>query len=504
MSSPLLPIFTDSCSPLQHQIREQLVVAILDGYIPVDMPLPSTRRLARQLRVSRNTVVTVYETLAADGYLISRERSGFYVNPEMVAGNIATDHEEADQGTAIDWLSRLKVDPVVQSNVQKSYNWQEFEYPFIYGQLDPTLFPVNNWRECNRDAVSVQAIRDWTSDRFDSDDPLLVEQIRTRILTRRGIRAKDDEILITIGSQQALYLLAQLLLDSESTLGIENPGYMNVANIARLFRARVLGLPLDEQGVVLGDRLKEVDCLYVTPSHQCPTTVTMPLNRRSSLLQMADKHDFTIIEDDYECEINFQSDPTPALKSLDKSGRVIYLGSLSKTLAPGLRLGFLVGPATLIERARTLRQLMLRHPPSNNQRSVALFLSRGYHDSLVRSLTQAYAERGEIMANALSRYLPKSTLQPWGGSSFWVKGPKGLDARELKREAISRGILIESGDVYFLPEEAPLNFFKLGYSSIPAEKIEPGIRKLAELIHQLTGEQGSEVARENSPPESGG
>ena len=490
MSSPLLYISTDDCSSLQQQIREQMVVAILDGYIPVDMPLPSTRKLAKQLRVSRNTVVTVYETLAADGYLISRERSGFFVNPEIVAGNAASGSAKRDSTvSSVEWQSRLKVNPVVQSNIHKIHNWQDFEYPFIYGQLDPTLFPVNNWRECCKDAVSVQAIRDWTSDRFDSDDPLLIEQIRTRILTRRGICASNDEVLITIGSQQALYLLAQLLLDGESTLGIENPGYVNVANIAKLFQARVLGLPLDDQGLVLSDELEQLDCLYVTPSHQCPTTITMPLNRRKSLLNLAEDNDFVIIEDDYECEINFHSDPTPALKSLDQSDRVVYLGSLSKTLAPGLRLGFMVAPAPLIERARTLRQLMLRHPPSNNQRSVALFLSRGYHDSLVRSLTLAYTERGAIMADALSKYLPNSTLQPWGGSSFWVQGPKELDARELKLKAIEHGILIESGDVYFLPENPPLHFFKLGYSSIASEKIEPGIKKLSAIIEGLVNSQ---------------
>lgn len=486
MTSHLFHLSPDNTATLQRQIREQLVAAILDGYIAQDMSLPSTRRLAKQLRVSRNTVVQVYDDLAADGYLIPRERSGYFVNPDIVA-DITTeqDSELESSGKGPDWDQLFKVDPVVQSNIHKTHNWQDYKYPFIYGQLDSDLFPVNNWRECCRDAVSVQAIKDWTSDSFDSDDPLLIEQIRTRILTRRGIRASADEILITVGSQQGLYLLAQLLLSKDATLGIENPGYTNVAHIAKLFHANIQLMPLDDQGLIVDDSLSACDCLYVTPSHQCPTTVTMPLERRQRLLQQAQTNEFVIIEDDYECEVNYQSDPTPALKSFDRNDRVLYLGSLSKTLAPGLRVGFLVGPKAFIEKARTLRQLMVRHPPANNQRSVALFLARGYHDSLVRNLTRAFHERGEIMANALNRYLPNSTLQPWGGSSFWVKGPEGLDTRKLKLKAIERGILIESGDVYFLSEAPPLNFFKLGYSSISAERIEPGIKELAELIDEL-------------------
>jgi GntR family transcriptional regulator/MocR family aminotransferase len=206
------------------------------------------------------------------------------------------------------------------------------------------------------------------------------------------------------------------------------------------------------------------------------------------LLERAARHDFLVIEDDYESETSFRSNPTPALKSLDTRERVIYTGSLSKTLAPGLRLGYLVGPEPLIREARALRRLMVRHPASNNQRSVALFLERGYHDALVMTLTRAYEERSAAMVAALDECLPGCLEQPTaGGSCHWIRGPATLDARQLREIAAERGVLLEPGDIHFLGEHPPQNFFRLGYSSIPPERIRPGVQIIAELIRRLCG-----------------
>jgi GntR family transcriptional regulator/MocR family aminotransferase len=488
----LFHLVRDNSATLQNQIREQLVSAILGGYMPINEPLPSSRSLAKRLNVARNTIVLVYEELAADGYLITRERSGYYIDPEFLA-----DHLDNDPGTAgendepldkVDWSSRLKVKAGTQTNPSLAHSWQSYPYPFVYAQLDPKLFPIDNWRKCWRDAVSVQAIRDWTSDRYDSDDPLLIEQIQKRILPSRGIQADTDEILITIGSQQALYLLAQLLLDNSSQFGIEDPGYVSAGYIAATFNADVKSLEVDHHGLVVDDNLNNCDALYVTPSHQCPTTVTMPLERRMELLEKARQQDFIIFEDDYEMEMNYDSHPTPALKSLDKHDRVLYIGSLSKTLAPGLRMGFMVGPKALIQEARNLRQLMVRHPPLNNQRAVALFLARGYHDALLRKLARSFLERNEVMAEALEKYLPGSFIRPSGGSSFWCRLDEKLDTSELKGIAAEHGILIISGDSYHYGENLPNNYIKLGFSAINPESIEPGIKKLAEAITQMSTE----------------
>ena len=281
--------------------------------------------------------------------------------------------------------------------------------------------------------------------------------------------------------------MAKLLLDKDSVMGIEDPGFVDVRNIASLNPSQVKPLPIDDEGLIISDDLKDCDCVYVTPSHQYPTTVTMPLDRRRQLLEMANEHDFVIIEDDYECETNFKQAPSPALKSLDQHGRVIYIGSFSKTLAPGLRLGYLVASKELIAEARSLRRLMMRHPPANNQRSIGLFVARGYFDSLASNLVTAYKERHKIMAEALHKWMPDAFEQPtFGGSCYWIKGPDNLDARELKKLAAEHSIFIEAGDIHFLSDNPPLNYFRLGYSSIAPELIAPGIEKLAQLMHQLT------------------
>jgi GntR family transcriptional regulator/MocR family aminotransferase len=226
-----------------------------------------------------------------------------------------------------------------------------------------------------------------------------------------------------------------------------------------------------------------LDLVFTTPSHQFPTTATMPLERRMALLKAASERDFLVVEDDYEFETNYVNEPCPALKSLDDEGRVIYVGSLSKTLFPGLRLGFMVGPREFIAQARALRRLMVRHAPNNNQRTAALFLSLGHHDALIRKLHRAYRTRWEIMGDALQKNMPDAARSPsFGGTAFWVQGPKDLDSEHLADVALKRGLILEPGRIYFGGREKPRNYLRLAFSSIAENKIEPGVRLLAELI----------------------
>lgn len=476
---------------LQQQLREQIASAILNGNIPLEQALPSSRKLSQQLKVARNTVVLAYEHLLDDGYLLARERSGYYVNPDILTGQVKLDSLKQKSCETVghnlpNWEQHFKINPSKQTNIVKPHDWQKYTYPFNYGQFDASMFPTVNWRECCRDAVSGPSINEWAGDRMDNDDPLLVEQIRTHLLPRRGVWASEDEILVTVGAQQALYMLARLLLDKESTIGLETPGYVDIRNITKLNPSIIKPIPVDEDGMLVGDHLKGCDLVYTTPSHQCPTTVTMPIERRYQLLEQADKDDFIIIEDDYESETNFESNPIPALKSLDNNNRVLYIGSLSKTLAPGLRVGYLVGPAELIKEVRALRRLIVRHPAANNQRSIALFIERGYHESLIMNITRNYQTRWRAMDVALRKYLPESHNQPtFGGSCYWVKGPEGLDAEELQKRAKEESILIESGTIHFLEDSPPKNYFRLGFSSISTNRIDEGVKKLAELINSM-------------------
>jgi len=440
--------------------------------------------MAKTLRVSRNTVVLAYQGLVDDGYLTSRERSGFYVNPDILEGRaVSGTLPERTKTNDLDWEKRFKLHPTTHKTIPKPLDWTNYKYPFISNQVDPVLFPIAAWRECTRQAMGKKGMDAWTSDTSGNDDPLLVEQIKTRLLPRRGILASNDEILITLGAQNALYLLASLLIRDEVQVGIEDPGYPDARNIFRLKTSKVLPIPVDREGLPIDERLHDCDYVYVTPSHQSPTTRTMPMERRKALLDRAEESDFVVIEDDYESETNYASSPTPALKSLDNNNRVLYVGSLSKTLFPGLRLGYLVGPAELIRELRALRLLMLRHTPNNNQRTVAYFLALGHHDTLIHRLHRAYRGRWQALADALETYLPGSTEVPtFGGTSFWVRGNKNLDGFELARNALNEGVVIEPGTPNFASSNPPKNFIRLGLSSIQEDRIEPGIKLLSEIM----------------------
>jgi GntR family transcriptional regulator / MocR family aminotransferase len=474
---------------LQTQIREALVSAILDRNLDQAEPIPSTRKMAKSLGVSRNTVVLAYQGLLDDGYLVARERSGYFVSEKALTEIPPTARKALPRSTPQSdslWQSRFKIRPAANEFPSKPGDWQKYPYPFIYGQVDHNLFPLAEWRECTRQALGKKWLGTWTNDAWSVDDPLLVEQIRRRILPRRGIMATDDEILITLGAQNALYMLTTLLVDKSTHVAMEDPGYPDMRNAFELHAGKVSAVPVDEHGLTLAPALDTADIVFATPSHQYPTTVTMPLERRMALLKKAHEKDFLIIEDDYEFETNYVNEPCPALKSLDDDGRVIYVGSLSKTLFPGLRLGFMVGPKALIDEARAMRRLMVRHPPNNNQRAAALFLSLGHHDTLIRRLHKAYRTRWEIMAKALNDHMPNASRSPsFGGTAYWVKGPAKLDSEALATAALERGIFIEPMRIAFAGSNKPKNHFRLAFSSIDEVKIEPGIKLLADTIRDL-------------------
>lgn len=473
---------------LQAQIREMLVSAILDGQLPPGLPVPSSREMAEQLGVARNTVVLAYQQLADEGFLVSRQRSGYFVNADMLAGRAAPAGAAPAEarGPGVDWQRRYCLHPGSQRSIVKPADWQRYDYPFLYGQFDATLFPTADWRECCMKTLSVLDIREWAPDQITRDDESLVQQIRTRVLPRRGVWASADELIVTVGAQHALYMVADLLVREGTRVAIEEPGYPDARNIFASRTSQLVPLPVDADGLPVDERLRGFDYLYATPSHQCPTGVTMPLARREALLRIADESDLVIIEDDFESENRFDGEPIPALKSLDRSQRVIYVGSLSKNLAPGLRIGYIVAAPELIAELRALRRLMLRHPSAFVQRAFALFLALGHHDAQLRRLAAAQRERCAVLLDAMARHAPQCQVVPvQGGGSCWTRLPAGVSATELAARAAERGVLIEPGDVFFLADPPPAAHVRLGYQSIPAERIEAGVRVLAGVLKDL-------------------
>ncbi|MFO1200321.1 MAG: PLP-dependent aminotransferase family protein [Burkholderiaceae bacterium] len=468
-------------SSLQAQLREAIVRAIAAGTLSPSARMPSTRELAARLAIARNTATLAYRALAADGWLLAAPRAGHVVNPALAARPEPVGWRREAGGGPIDWRARLAHAAGSMPQVAKPRDGLAYPYPFVYGEFDPAMFPLRAWREAARMSLRPQAVRRWASDRIDADDPELVAQIALHLLPRRGIQATPDRILVTLGAQQAMAAVAAALARPALVVGLESPGYPDAWNTWSFFGARTLALPLDDAGLVVSARLAGCRVVQVSPSHQNPTTTTMPQARRRALLRAAVEHDLLIVEDDYDSELAFDGRANAAIKAMDEDDRVIYIGSLSKTLAPGLRLGFLVGAPALVAEARAVRRLMLRHPPANNQRALAHLLAMGHYETLQRRLQRTLAQRAHALSDALERHLPQVRFaRPTGGSALWARAPRGTDMDAVARRALARGVVFDPGAVFWRGvARPPREWFRLGYASIPRERIEAGVAELA-------------------------
>jgi GntR family transcriptional regulator/MocR family aminotransferase len=464
---------------LQQQIQHIVSQGILAGRFNPGDKLPSSRKLAHHLGVSRITVTLAYGELLSDDYLSSRGRSGYFVSKGAPRRAVFEPSAQLGKST-IDWNRVIGQRYSSQVLPEKPSDWQNYPYRFIYGQADYSLFDHHNWRLCALQALGKKDFADVTADYYERDDPELVKYIALYTLPRRGIFARPEEILVTLGAQNALWLCAEALLNQRRTAAMENPGYPGLRAILEQTRCKLVQAPVHEKGIVYEDLPAGVDAVFATPSHHCPTNVTMPVERRQGFLDHARKNEYVIVEDDYEFEMSFAKPPAPALKSLDREGRVIYVGSFSKSLFPGLRLGYVVAPEAFIRELRALRAIVLRHPPGQIQRTVANFLSLGHYDALVARMSQAFANRRRIMRDAIAENgLTVAQPDTAGGSSFWMRAREGVDMQDVAQRLRPLGVLIEPGHVFFDRGEAPQHFYRLAYSSIEASKIAEGIRVIA-------------------------
>ncbi|MFT3819960.1 MAG: PLP-dependent aminotransferase family protein [Rubrivivax sp.] len=477
-----------STLPLQARLRAAVVREILGGRLPPGTALPSSRELARQLALSRNTVTAAFGQLVDEGFVEARPRRGLFVaaGARLSVAEAPAPPAAARLDGGPDWPQRVRCRLAGRAPLAKPERWREdYPYAFVYGGHDPALFPTEDFRECCARSLARAQLAHWAPD-FESDDvPDLLEQIRQRVLPRRGVFAQADEIVVTVGAQQAFHLLAEALFDRRTRLGFEEPGYPHARNAFALRNPQWRPLPVDAQGLQV-DALPALDYLFVTPSQQSPTTVSLSLDRRQRLLQTAQERDIVVIEDDYECENLYAGRPVPALKSLDRGARVVYVGSLSKSLAPAVRLGFIVAPPALAAELRRLRHAMVRHPSAFLQHAYALFLSLGHHESHARRVNQVLAQRMTQAAAALRRHLPGCRFElPQGGASIWVQAPAWVDGAALALAARRHGVLIEAGEDFFMQAPRPCPFFRLRLSSIATERIAPGIEALGRAHAEL-------------------
>lgn len=488
MARTLISIDTGTGEPLYQQLRQAVEHQIVTGGLSPDLPLPSSRELARELGLSRNTVNAAYQELQAEGFIESRERRGFFVNTQMF-GRMGEATAGPPAAAAVDWASHMR--PRLDASmpeITKVRDWVRYPYPFVAGQVDPADFPRLAWSRALRDALDPPHLHFSLRDGVDEDDPLLVQMLCQQVLPARGIEAAPEQVLVTSGSQQGLDLLAHTLVEPGGIVGVEDPGYADARHTFVRAGASLLPMAVDGSGVIPPSELSGAKLLYLTPSHHSPTNVTLSAARRQQILALARQSDALIIEDDYDSEFRYGGKPTPALKALPDSGRVIYLGSFTKFLAPGLRLGYLVADAALVAELRNQRRYRIRHISGHLQRAMALLIESGQYRRTIRRRRTHLQRKWTALRTALDDVLPFPVDPPPGGVSVWVQGPPGLDCVRLAEDALQAGVVIERGDVFFADPEANRRYFRLGFAAIGYDAIRPGVERLGKVLEPLLNE----------------
>lgn len=389
----LLFLDRDSPAPLQVQLTAQIKELIRAGQLVSGDRLPSTRDLAADLRISRNTVVYTYDRLVSEGYLQSRQRSSIYV---------------ADTAPELQRAARERTTSRHAMRVPDSIpipGGASAPTPFRPCQPDVQLFPLAMW---NR--LRSRALRSTQRSllHYNSAAALGLRELRENLAAylreSRGVRCEWWQVAITSGSQQALYLLAQLLLAPGDRVYMEDPGYQGAVRAWRAAGAEISYLPIDDEGVVIpGASEPAAKLVYVTPSRQFPTGVSLSLARRLALVNDAAERGMWIVEDDYDSEFRYEVAPLPSLQSLDVGGRIIYIGTFSKLLFPALRLGYAVLPVPLVERFQQLKSVVDDHGPTIDQATLAAFLDTGAFYSHIRRCRRAYAERQRTFLETIQK-----------------------------------------------------------------------------------------------------
>ncbi|MGA7342087.1 MAG: PLP-dependent aminotransferase family protein [Terracidiphilus sp.] len=374
---------------LQTQLTGQLMRMIQSGDLLAGEHLPSTREMAQALRISRNTVVAAYEMLVGEGYLESQLRSGFQV------------------GSAARAFQLLPVNPKAAKRRTKPAALPSAPLPFRPTQPDVNLLSMQIWNRHRARALKRESSLLHYQSRFPVGLDELRQNVAAYLRDSRAVRCEWQQVAITSGSQQALFLLAHLLLRPGQRVYVEDPGYAGARDAWNHAGAIVAPAPVDKEGLRLPERAAKGSLIYVTPSHQFPLGVCMSLARRLSLLRAARTWQAWIVEDDYDGEFRYESAPQPSLQSLDEERRVIYIGSFSKTLFPSLRIGYVVLPPELVEGFAVLKAIADNHGPLVDQATLAGFLESGAFYSHLRRCRKLYAERqGYFLQQAARQGLP--------------------------------------------------------------------------------------------------
>ena len=454
---------------LTTEIYRQLRDAILAGRLPAGERLPPTRELARQLSVSRGTVTLAYEQLAGEGYVGTR----------VGAGTFVSDHIGSATGQARPAGGALRPRPVWAS-VPIPARRPLAEFHFRSGIPDARLFPYARWRR-----LLGQELHAGATDIHAYSDPAGHQGLRQAIALHfgvsRAVRATAEDIVVTSGTQQAVDLIARVILGPGDVAAVEDPGYSPPRRLLASLGAQVAGVPVDAEGLVVDAIPANARLVYVSPSHQFPLGVTMSLPRRLALLAWAARHGAAIIEDDYDSEFRYSDRPIEPLQTLDTDGHVIYVGSFSKTMLPALRLGFLVAPAPLRTALRAAKFVTDWHTHLPAQAALARFIADSWFARHIRSMRTVYAERHQLVTDGLRRqFAGHLEVIPSAIGLHLAATARTLTTAQIE-EALSRaattGVDAQPLAPFGLSAPGPPGLV-IGYGAIPTDRIPEGLHRL--------------------------
>ncbi|HSV72093.1 MAG TPA: PLP-dependent aminotransferase family protein [Methylibium sp.] len=487
-----LPITVDPhvASTLQSQIVEQLRTLIESGKLQPGTPVPTSRDLGRQLAVSRNTVTGAYETLIDLGYLFTEPTVGTFVARQLPQAMLRVEGsvDKVRSGAMLRTLNLPlpytgKGAPGLHRPVVRGTS-----IDFAFGRSAVRLFPGATWRRIVNDCLGGAAERI-----SEYGDPAGVQELRQLITSylgpARGMVVSAEQVILVAGFQQGIDLAAHLFAGTQRSVVMEAPTYRGAAFLFETYGSRVIPVSVDQHGIDVS-RLPEerVKLIYVTPSHQFPTGVTMPLQRRLALLEWAARSGAYILEVDYDSDFRYVGSPLPSLQSLDKNGCVIYVNSFSRSIGPGVRLGYVVVPRDLIRPTITIKSLMDNGLPWLEQAALAQFMREGAWETHLKRLRQAYEKRREALIEAMRTHLPDAKMSDAAaGTHVFLRLPSSVtSAVKVQEAAMKEGTrvypLVDSPAWLFEHLEGHQRSLLLGYAHLTEDQIAMGIKVLAHAV----------------------
>lgn len=475
-----------SPEPLFRQLYGQVRDAVLRGALAPGMQLPPTRAFCRLLGVSRQTVLNAYDQLIAEGYLSGSVGKGTFVSTHLPVAL----REQAPAGAGL--LRPLSARGESYAGAMAYVRYHEGKLRAFRASMPGIdLFPFDIWSRLEA--------RRWRrpDHHLGYSDPAgylpLRELLCVYLRASRGVNCTLDQIVITSGSQQALFLLSQLLLAPGDGVWVESPGYQGASALLFAASARVCTVPVDAEGMDVDYAARhypDAKMVLATPSHQLPMGVTMSLQRRLALLRWAGANKAWIIEDDYDSEYRYTGPPLASLQSLDRAGATIYVGTLSKVLFPGLRIGYVVAPPALVEPLVRARAVVDRHSPIIAQMVMADFMAGGHFGRHIKRTRDAYAERRDTLLRALARELDDELAcgPSDAGLDLCVQFRRPRSEAAVVREALEQGIELRALSYYAnrvaTPACAVAPGLLLGFSAFAPAEIEHGVKVLASVLRK--------------------